>query len=110
MKTKYERLSKKEQKELFLEYKVEKEELAKKMTRSILITKIAVVLSVFMFLYEFFITKSSLGYWTDIVIFVSSLFALFKFNSMKKDLLNDYLLKKEKSKKEKVLKKHKKKD
>ena len=51
MKTKYERLSKKEQKELFLEYKDEKEELAKKMTRSILITKIAVVLSIFMFLY-----------------------------------------------------------
>jgi len=89
LKTKYERMSKKEKKEVYKEYKKEKCEFVKKMERMFLFCRLGIIYSVLMFLYDFFFGKSSIAYWLDIIVFVFCLLALIKVNSTKKNILNN---------------------
>ena len=108
MKTKYERMNKKEKKELYNEYKKEKQSFAKKMENMFLLCYIGMIYAVIVFIYDFFFKKSTVGYILDIIVFVFCLLALFKIYLTKKELLNNYVLKKDKARKQDIVKKHKK--
>lgn len=94
MKTMYERMSCKEKKELYKEYKKDKSEFVKKMERMFLLCRVGIIYSIFMFLFDMFVNKSNVGYFIDIVIFVFCVIVLIKTYSTKKELLNNYALEK----------------
>ncbi len=93
MKSKYERMSKKEKKDLYNSYKLEKKDIAKKMNNMFFICYFGIVYSILVFIYDFFYKHSRVNYILDIFIFVFSLVTLLKMYSVKKDLLNNYALK-----------------
>lgn len=99
MKSRYERMSKKEKKDLYNNYKLEKKDIAKKMNNMFFICYFGIVYSLLVFIYDFFYKHSRVNYILDILIFVFSLVALLKMYSVKKDLLNNYALKKDDKKK-----------
>ena len=94
MKTKYERMSKEEKKELFNKFKEEKQTLYKKFRNMFILCYVGIVYSVLVFFYDFFIKHSKLNFIIDIIIFVFCLIALLKIYSMKKEVLNNFALKK----------------
>ena len=104
MKTKYERLSKQEKKEVYKIFKVEKSSLAKKMRNMFLLIYAGIFYSILAFIYDFFYTQSMFSYILDIIVFIFCFVALLRVLYMKKDLLNDFVLKKDKEKKKEVLK------
>ncbi len=108
MKTKYERMSKEEKKELYNKYKVEKKELVKKMNNMFILVYVGIFYSLVAFIYDFFYKSSKVGYIMDIVIFVFCLLAFLKVFNIKKELLNNYALKLDDKRKKDVLKKYKK--
>lgn len=108
MKTKYERMSREEKKELYKEYKVEKKTFASKMEKMFLLCYLGVLYGCLTFVYDFFYKKSTVGYVLDIVVLVFSIIALLKVISIKKDLLNKYALKKDNLRKKDIVKKYKK--
>lgn len=101
MKTKYERMSKVEKKELYNEYKKKKEEVVKKMEKMFILCYLGVFYGIIMFIYDFFLKKSMVGYILDLIVFVFCLLALFKVINIKKDLLNKFLLEKDTMRKKK---------
>jgi len=100
LKTKYERMTKSEKKDVYLEYKKEKPELFKKMKRMIVLIWIGIIYSLVMFIYDL-LFKSVLAYVLDIILLLFCIFALIKMLSTKKDLLNKFVLEKDKIKKKK---------
>lgn len=104
MKTKYERMSRNEKKELYREYKKEKGVFASKMEKMFILCYAGIFYSLVVFIYDFFYKNSMPGYILDVVLFVFCLLALLKINLTKKELLNNYVLKKEREKKQKFLK------
>lgn len=108
MKTFYERMSKNEKRELYKEYKIEKATFSKKMEKMFLLCYLGMGYALMVFIYDFFYKKSTVSYILDIIVFVFCLLALFKLISTKKDLLNNFALKKDKEKKQNVVKKYKK--
>lgn len=108
MKTFYERMSKEERQELYKEYKKEKESFSKKMENMFLLCYLGIGYALMVFIYDFFYKRSTVGYILDIVVFVFCLLALFKLINTKKELLNNFALKKDKEKKQSIVKKYKK--
>lgn len=92
MKTKYERMSKKEKKHVYEIFKKEKVELVKKFKNMYIISYIGVLYSFLIFFYDFFINKSKLNYILDIVVFIFCLISIFIINKIRKDVLNKYVL------------------
>ena len=92
MKTMYERMSKKEKKDL--EYKSLKGELVKKMERMFTLCWFGIGYSIIAFFYDLYINQSKFLYWIDILIFVFCIIVIIKVYSTKKDLLNNYALEK----------------
>lgn len=92
MKSKYERMSREEKKEVYKKYKSEKLEFVKKMERMFLLCRIGIVYSVLVFLYDFFLNKNVISYSCDIIIFVFCLIVLIKINNTKKNILNNYVI------------------
>lgn len=103
MKTFYERMSREEKKNLYKEYKKEKGSFSKKMEKMFLLCYIGVIYSVVVFVYDFFFKKSTIGYLLDIIVFIFCLLALFKLISTKKELLNNFALKKDKGREQNVV-------
>lgn len=101
MKTKYERMSKDEQKELYVKYKKEKPELARKLERMLLFSKVGIGLAIFVFIYDVLIKQGLVNYCIDIFLFVFFILTLIKLNSTKKNLLNEFVLNTGKSKNKK---------
>ena len=64
--------------------------------------------SVVVFIYDFFFKKSKVAFILDIVVLVFCVIAVLKIYSTKKELLNNYALKKDKVRKENIVKKYKK--
>ena len=91
MKTMYERMSRKEKKELYSEYKNEKSEFVKKMEKMFLLCRVGTLYSIFMFLYDF-LKGSVIGYCIDIIIFAFCFIVLIRLHFIRKDLLNNYAL------------------
>lgn len=108
MKTKYERMSREEKKELYNKYKVEKKDLAKKMNNMFIVIYVGIFYSLVAFIYDFFYKSSRINYILDIVIFIFCLLAFLKVFNIKKELLNNYALKLDDIRKKDVLKKYKK--
>lgn len=108
MKTKYERMSKEEKKELYNKYKVEKKDLAKKMNNMFILIYVGIFYSIIVFMYDFFYKNSRINYILDIVIFIFCLLAFLKVFNIKKELLNNYAVKLDDKRKKEVLKKYKK--
>lgn len=108
MKTKYERLSKIEKKNLYNKYKIDKKNIVKKMNNMFVLCYFGIVYSVLMFIYDLFYKHSKFNYVLDIIVFVFCLIAIFKMYSVKRNLLNDYLLKIDDKRKKEDLKKYKK--
>lgn len=108
MKMFYERMSKEEKRELYKEYKNEKVSFSKKMEKMFLLCYLGIGYALIVFIYDFFYKKSTIGYILDIVVFLFCLLALFKLISIKKELLNNFALKKDKEKKQSIVKKYKK--
>lgn len=108
MKTRYERMSKEEKKELYNKYKVEKKDLAKKMNNMFIVIYVGIFYSLVAFIYDFFYKSSRINYILDIVIFIFCLLAFLKVFNIKKELLNNYALKLDDIRKKDVLKKYKK--
>ena len=108
MKTKYDRLSKNERKDLFNKYKCEKKDIVNKMNKMFILCYIGIIYSVCVFIYDLFYKHGRINYILDIIIFIFCLIAVFKMYSVKKNLLNDYLIKIDEETKKKVLKKYKK--
>lgn len=106
MKNKYERMSKEEKKSLYNEYKKEKQVIVNKMEKMFVLCYLGISYGFLMFIYDFFFKKSTLGYVLDIVVFIFCVLAYLKVKSIKKDLLNKYAIKKDKVKKQEVLKKY----
>lgn len=108
MKTKYERMSKEEKKELYKEYKKEKDVFAKKMEKMFILCYVGVIYGIVMFIYDFFFKKSTIAFILDTVVVVFCLIAVLKLYSTKKELLNNYALKIDKVRKQNIVKKYKK--
>lgn len=108
MKTKYERLSKIEKKELYLKYKNEKPDIAMKMRNMFIVCCIGIIYSLAMFVYDFFYKHNKISFILDSIILLFCIIILFKTFNTKKELLNKYLLKLDEENKKKVLKKYKK--
>ena len=108
MKTKYERMSNEEKKNLYKEYKKEKEAFVKKMEKMFLLCYLGIGYGLLMFLYDYFIKKNTLSFILDIVVSIFCLLALLKIISTKKSLLNKYAIEKEKKNKKEILKKYQK--
>lgn len=108
MKTKYERLSKIEKKDLYLKYKNEKSNIALKMRNMFILCYIGIFYSLIMFVYDFFYKHNKFSFILDIIILLFCIIILFKTFNTKKELLNKYLLKIDKENKKNVLKKYKK--
>ena len=108
MKNKYERMNREEKKEVYNEYKLNKKEFASKMEKMFILCYVGIGYAILMFIYDFFYKQSTLGYILDIVVFVFSIFALLKVVSIKKDLLNKFVLNKDNERKKDILKKYKK--
>lgn len=108
MKTKYERMNKKEKKELYKKYRLEKGEFAKKMENMFLLCGIGIGFSVLMFIYDYFFRKSKINYILDIIIFIFCLIVYFRIYYVKKELLNNYALKLDNEYKKKIVKRYKK--
>lgn len=108
MKTKYERLSKIERKELYLKYKSEKSNIALKMRNMFVLCYVGMIYSIIMFIYDFFYKHNKFSFILDIIILLFCIIILFKTFNTKKELLNNYLLKIDKENKKNVLKKYKK--
>ena len=109
MKNKYERMTKEEKKQIYKEYKEQKQELTKKMERMFLLCKIGIIYGIIAVLYDFFITKNNFMIILDGIILLFCIAMLIKMKNTKIDLLNDYVLAKEKKYKQEIVKKHKKK-
>jgi len=92
MKTKYERMSKEEKKKVYLSYKEEKYELAKKMNRMFILCYIGIIYGFLNFFYDLFIMKSKVNYILDVIVIIFCLIVTLKLNKTKKDLLNKYVL------------------
>lgn len=110
MKTKYERMTKLEKKELYQEYKKEKNTFAQKMEKMFILCYLGIGYGLITFIYDFFYKKSTVSYILDIIVFIFCLLALLKIISIKKQLLNKYALEKDKKRKKEVLKKYQKKN
>lgn len=108
MKNKYERMSKEEKKEVYKEYKLNKKEFSSKMEKMFILCYVGIGYAILMFIYDFFYKKSTVSYILDIVVFVFSIIALLKVVSIKKDLLNKFVLNKDKERKKDILKKYQK--
>lgn len=108
MKTKYERMSREEKKELYKKYRLEKSEVAKKMENMFLLCGIGIDFSVLMFIYDYFFRKSKINYILDIIIFIFCLIVYFRIYYVKKELLNNYALKLDNEYKKKIVKRYKK--
>lgn len=108
MKTFYEKMSKDQKRELYKEYKSEKISFSKKMEKMFLLCYLGIGYSLIVFIYDFFYKKSTVSYILDIIVFVFCLLALLKLISIKKELLNNFALKKDKEKKQNIVKKYKK--
>lgn len=108
MKTKFERMSREERKELYKKYKLEKSEFAKKMKNMFILCGVGIGFSVLMFIYDYFFRKSKINYILDIIIFIFCLIASFRIYCVKKELLNNYALKIDNEYKKKIVKKYKK--
>ena len=93
MKTKYERMSREEKHNLYNRYKKDKVVLYKKLRNMFLLCYMGIGYSIVVFIYDFFFKRSKINYILDIIIFVFCLLAYLKIYSIKKDLLNDYVLK-----------------
>ena len=105
MKTLYERMSREERLELYKEYKNEKASFSKKMEKMFMLCYLGIGYALIVFIYDFFYKKSTVGYILDIIVFVFCLIALFKLCSIKKELLNNFALKKDREKKQSIAKK-----
>lgn len=108
MKTKYERMSREERKELEKKYKLEKSEFVKKMENMFLLCGIGIGFSVLMFIYDYFFRKSKINYILDIIIFIFCLIVYFRIYYVKKELLNNYALKLDNEYKKRIVKRYKK--
>ena len=108
MKNKYERMSKEEKKQVYNKYKLNKKEFANKMEKMFILCYVGIGYAILMFIYDYFYKKSTVGYILDIVVFAFSIVALLKVVSIKKDLLNKFVLNKDKVRKKEVLKKYQK--
>lgn len=108
MKTKYERMSKLEKKELYNEYKKEKKVFANKMEKMFNLCYVGIGYGFCMFIFDFFYKKHTLSYVLDIIILAFCLLTLLKIINIKKDLLNKYAIEKDKKKKKEILKKYQK--
>lgn len=93
MKTKYERMNKNEKKKVLDSFKVEKKELYKKFRNMNILCYAGIFYSFIVFFYDLFIKKSTINYILDIIIFVFSILVLLKVISIKKEVLNNYVLK-----------------
>lgn len=107
MKTFYERMSREERRELYKEYKNEKASFSKKMEKMFLLCYLGIGYALVVFIYDFFYKRSTVGYILDIIVFVFCLLALFKLINTKKELLNNFALRKDKEKKQSIVKKYK---
>ena len=94
MKNKYERLNKEEKKKVYNNYKKEKPILAKKFKNMYLLSYIGCIFGLCSFFYDYFISKSKLNYILDIIIFIFCIISIFIVNKVKKNILNNFLLKK----------------
>ncbi len=108
MKTKYERMSRLEKKDLYKKYKKDKKEFVIKMERMFLLCYVGIGYSLIIFIYDFFFKKSKINYILDIIIFVFCLVAYLKIYNTKKELLNNYAIKNDKEYKRSIVKKYKK--
>ena len=96
MKTKYDRMSKKEKKELYKKYKKDKPLLASKMNKFNILLIIGIIYSVIAFLYDFLLKKGTVLIIIDIIIFIFCIICLIRFYYIKKSLLNKYAIEKHK--------------
>ena len=94
MKTKYERLSKKEKQEVIKKFKEKKYDLYKKFRNMVILCNIGITYSLIAFFYDLLVKKIIFYYIIDIIILIFSLCVLLKVNKIKKDILNDFILKK----------------
>lgn len=108
MKTKYDRMSKVEKKELFKEYKINNTVLVKKMNRMFLLCYLGLFYGIISFCYDCFYKGSTVAYILDIIVFIFCVIVLLRMISIKKRLLNKYALEKDKLRKKDILKKYKK--
>ena len=95
MKSKYERLSRREKKEVIKKYRKDNYTIYKKIKNYILLCYIGIIYSIIAFIYDFYMNKIA-GYVIDIVILILSLISLLKVISIKNKILNDYVLKNKK--------------
>ena len=94
MKTKYESKNKNEKHTIYNRFKEDKKELYKKLIRMLILCYIGIGYSLIIFIYDLFFKKGEFNYILDIIIFIFCLIYLIKVINVKKDLLNDYILKK----------------
>ena len=106
MKNKYERMTKEEKKEVYNEYKNEKKELARKMERMLLICKIGIAYFILTLIYDF-ILFNTISLILDGLLLLLCIVALIKTRNTKIDLLNTYVLEKDKKLKSEIAKKYK---
>ena len=78
MKSKYERMTKKEKRELYLEYKKEKNVFAKKMEKMFWLCYAGIMYGAIMFIYDFFFKKSKVAFILDIVVLVFCVISVLK--------------------------------
>ncbi len=93
MKTKYDRMSKSEKKELYNDFKKEKNVLVSKMNRFNIVLIIGIIYSILAFIYDFFMKKGTLLIVIDIIVFIFCIICFIRFYYIKKDLLNKYAIK-----------------
>ena len=94
MKTKYERMNRREKRELINNYKKNNTIIYKKIRNMFILCYIGFIYSIISFLYDYIIKYSKLNYIIDIIIFIGCILVLYRTNILKKDLLNNYALKK----------------
>ena len=96
MKTKYDRMSKLEKKELYNKFKKDKPILVSKMNRFNIILIIGIIYSIIAFIYDFLLKKGTILIVIDIIIFIFCVICFIRFYYIKKGLLNKYAIEKHK--------------
>ena len=108
MKNKYQRMTKEEKKEIYLEFKKEKKEFTKKMERMMSFCKLGIIFTIFATLFDIFAINEYKRAIVDGILMLFCILMLIKTNNVKVELLNKFSIEKDKKLKKDLVKKYKK--
>ena len=94
MKTKYDMLNKEERKELVNKFKKKNYNLYIKTRNMFVLCYIGIIYSCIVFIYDYYYKKGLSNFIADATILLFCIFCLLKVNKIKKNILNDFIIKK----------------